>query len=66
MTRMNRHNTHTTYMTLLRKCPRCGSHDTARSRRKLFERLLFRLKPYRCGSCQHRFFSRVTTDHIHH
>jgi len=52
-------------MTLLRKCPRCGSNQTIRSHRRLLERLLFALKPYRCADCHHRFFSTVSSDRIH-
>jgi len=42
-------------------CPSCGSHKVRRSRRRSAEdlvlrRLLFQV-PYRCGECDHRFFS---------
>jgi hypothetical protein len=41
-------------------CPQCGSHKTHRSLRKgpqdlILRRLLFQ-SPYRCESCDHRFF----------
>ncbi len=44
-----------------RRCPQCGSHDVARSRRRSFlvEPLLlffFRLRPYRCRQCTRRYF----------
>ncbi len=44
-----------------RRCPDCGSHDVARSRRRgfLLEPLLllfFRLRPYRCRQCARRYF----------
>ena len=44
-------------MTNVRKCPRCGSSDTARSHRKHVERLLLGVRPYRCNACQRRFFT---------
>ena len=37
------------------KCPHCGSDSIFRSRRGLFERLLFGLRPFRCGTCLRRF-----------
>ena len=39
-------------------CPRCHDHHVRRSHRKLYDTLLklFGLVPYRCNSCQHRFF----------
>lgn len=43
-----------------RRCPECGSHDVARSRRHgLLEallQLLLRLRPYRCRHCAGRYF----------
>jgi predicted RNA-binding Zn-ribbon protein involved in translation (DUF1610 family) len=39
------------------KCPRCGSVEIVRSHRRPWERILFFLKPYRCNSCQRRYFS---------
>jgi hypothetical protein len=38
-------------------CPRCGSDDTRRSKRRGAERLLSHvgLWPYRCGACGERF-----------
>jgi predicted Zn-ribbon and HTH transcriptional regulator len=38
------------------RCPRCTSTEIARSRRRVWERLLFFLKPYRCTICDHRYF----------
>jgi hypothetical protein len=42
-------------------CPSCGSHKVRRSVRKgaqdfVLRHLLFQV-PYRCGACDHRFFS---------
>ena len=53
-------------MTILRKCPRCGSGDVSRSHRKRLEHLLVGIKPYRCNSCQRRFFIFLPAEHIHH
>lgn len=39
-----------------RKCPRCGSGMILRSRRKVLEKLLFFLRPFRCYTCMHRFW----------
>jgi DNA-directed RNA polymerase subunit RPC12/RpoP len=42
------------------RCPKCRSDEVNRSRtRNVFEKLskhLFRIVPYRCGSCARRFF----------
>ena len=39
------------------QCPRCESESIRRSRRNLVERvLLFFLLPYRCRSCETRFY----------
>ena len=38
-----------------RKCPRCGSVQSRRSRRNLLEHLLLILRPYRCANCRHRY-----------
>jgi predicted RNA-binding Zn-ribbon protein involved in translation (DUF1610 family) len=43
-----------------RKCPHCGSSEIARSHRRLPERLLFFVKPYRCNDCQRRFYASVS------
>jgi hypothetical protein len=59
-------------------CPSCGSHKVRRSQRRgaedlILRRLLFQV-PYRCRTCDHRFFGfRVprhepeppTTKHAH-
>jgi predicted RNA-binding Zn-ribbon protein involved in translation (DUF1610 family) len=40
-------------------CPRCGQHVIRRSHtRGMLERLLkaFRIRPYRCETCYHRFY----------
>lgn len=42
-----------------RLCPSCGSKNISRSaRRNLIEKAisLFRVLPYRCQDCRHRFF----------
>jgi hypothetical protein len=44
------------------KCPKCQSNDIARSRRRLWERLVsFALKAqvYRCRDCRRRFWAGV-------
>ena len=39
------------------RCPRCESESIRRSRRNLMERvILFFLLPYRCRSCETRFY----------
>jgi hypothetical protein len=38
-----------------RFCPRCGSTDYRRSRRRWYERLIKRGKMARCSKCNHRF-----------
>jgi hypothetical protein len=40
-------------------CPACGSTKVHRSHRKWYERpmKLIGVRPFRCHSCQHRFFS---------
>lgn len=46
-------------MAALRTCPRCGSKETVRSRRRPVEHLLLLFRPFRCTDCQYRFFSFV-------
>jgi transposase-like protein len=36
-------------------CPRCKSSDTARSHRRLYERLIPGLAAFRCDECKLRF-----------
>lgn len=47
-------------------CPRCGKTDTPRSRRSgirdRLRSLLFRVFPYRCLDCDHRFFAKRKWD----
>lgn len=38
-------------------CPHCGSNDIQRSHRRLLERVLLIVRPYRCGDCQRRFYT---------
>ncbi len=38
-----------------RSCPKCGSHNFRRSRRRWYERLLRRGRMARCSKCRHRF-----------
>jgi hypothetical protein len=46
-----------------RVCPSCGSQHLSRShRRGLLERYFltaFRIRPYRCGACDRRFYGRT-------
>jgi len=53
-------------MTIVRKCPRCGSCATSRSHRKHVERLFVGFKPYRCNACQRRFFTFISLEQIRH
>ena len=38
-------------------CPYCGSLTTFRSHRKLWERFIPVLRPFRCRACHSRFFA---------
>lgn len=47
------------------RCPNCGGRDVRRSKRAgLLDDLMRMLQrtPFRCRSCQHRFFRRVETE----
>ncbi|HTO13794.1 MAG TPA: hypothetical protein VMQ51_19635 [Candidatus Binatia bacterium] len=43
------------------RCPSCLSTDVERTARRSFERLLPRLRPYRCWVCGRRFLDRPST-----
>ena len=49
-----------------RSCPNCGSRQISKShRRSFYERYLlalFRVRPYRCDSCDERFYRRSESD----
>ncbi len=45
-------------MTMPVHCRHCGCQEVFRSRRRVFERLLVWLKPYRCAGCARRSFVR--------
>jgi hypothetical protein len=42
-------------MSMSKICPRCHSADTARSRRRFYERLVPGTTAFRCDECKHRF-----------
>ncbi len=48
-------------MSVALTCPRCGSRDLRRSRRRSVERLVSWLRyfPFRCMRCAHRFVGRA-------
>jgi hypothetical protein len=50
------------WMEIMHACPRCGSLNTRRSKRKIFEKILAQLfvRPYRCKDCNNRFFNGMT------
>jgi hypothetical protein len=48
-----------------RKCPRCGCEFVSHSHRRLLERMCLRilgLAPFRCDSCDRRFYQRSTKE----
>jgi ribosomal protein S27AE len=48
-----------------RECPRCGQSYLFRSHRRLMEKMLLTLlgwRPYRCGTCDFRFYLEAKPD----